>query len=57
MKTMGYILLLGSVFCLLGIVGSIEHGGMPLAEGIFKSMACLAVTVAGKVIINCYEEK
>lgn len=57
MKKFGYTLLLVSVFCLFGTVGSMEHSGMPLAEGMAQSIAYLALmAVSGKIIKKCEEK-
>lgn len=56
MKKFGYILLLVSVFCLIGTVGAVDKSGMPLAEGIVKCVICLAMIGAGEIIIKKHEE-
>ena len=57
MKKFGYILLLVSVFCLIGTVGSVDKSGMPLAEGMIKSIVCIALAFASTRIIEKHEEK
>lgn len=57
MKYIGYILLLISAFLLIGTVGGIEHGTMPMAEGMVQSIIYLALIVVGTKIIEKYEEK
>lgn len=56
MKKFGYILLLVSVFFLIGTVGAVDKSGMPLAEGTIKSIICIALAFAGTKIIEKHEE-
>ena len=56
MRKLGYILLLVSVFFLLGTMGSMEHSGMPMAEGMTKIAICIALAFASTKIIEKYEE-
>lgn len=57
MRKLGYVLLLVSAFLLLGTVGSMEHSGMPLAEGIIRSVAWCDLMFVAMKIIEKYEEK
>jgi hypothetical protein len=56
MRKFGYILTFVSLMLLFGTVGSMEHGLMPLAEGMVQSIVCLALMVVGARIIKKYEE-
>ncbi len=57
MKYIGYTLLLVSMFLLFGTVGGMEQNTMPLAEGMVKSIICLALAFVSTKIIEKYEEK
>ena len=55
MKNIGYIMLIGSVLCLLGTIGAIEHSGLSIADGIVRSVVCLALAWKGIKIIEAEE--
>ena len=56
MRKFGYIITFVPLMLLFGIVGSIEHNIMPLAEGMVQSIVYLALMVVGARIIKKYEE-